>query len=411
MARRAGIVVLVSVLWLGGTARAVEGYVGKAGMDEVLNVLRASFRRFGVPAAELNMKAAEAFTSIINAWSRHHVTVLNDVAAPATGQMLDADARELIYRKAIDNSPKFRAYVIRRIGQLTNFVLRHPNALQLFEQLLTHARVWRQIVVKAAGRVLAPAVRRLVARFLIEETGSISLGVLLRGVGLLLTLDLVRITATESYKVGHEFSVARLKERDLKARVASEAKFTRLAQEITKSLRARRTRLLPGVTPERAIGLLERNLQARQAPFADIFEARDCPDLSGAWTGQLSITKIEGRSNLREGQRRKITGRQFVIEQDHNKVTLQISGQQAVGAFDAPEYLKGTGDRPGTKALTVREHVFLYAKPPGNVESVELWYFTGAVSPAHAGELLVSIKQKSSRGAVIHTSGTLRKKP
>lgn len=219
---------------------------------------------------------------------------------------------------------------------------------------------------------------------------------------------LVAVTGLTSLGAGYSAGKVVVEQQHLDAAVKESAAFFDALGHLETGMAAGRLKLLKGMTYERAINRILDNLDAGLPPFANVLELKPAPDISGAWTGDLRVKEVSGSSAVKVGQMRRLRGKSFTIEQDHNEVLLVFHGQRVRGYFlpQLEERLASTGG--GKRELMIVDQAVLDEPLDGaRIAEVRLKFHSGKGAGKLAGALVVEIIQTTPGGASITSGGML----
>ncbi len=127
-------------------------------------------------------------------------------------------------------------------------------------------------------------------------------------------------------------------------------------------------------------------------------EAARCPDIAGAWVGELYVKEVSGSTNIRTGQKRRAS---FAITQDQCNLVLKFGNNEISGDFKP-----GETAAPDVGERLQRAEALLSKSPTGALTKAELVIY-GSDSGALKGKMEVTIEQRSANGALIVSGGRL----
>jgi hypothetical protein len=132
-----------------------------------------------------------------------------------------------------------------------------------------------------------------------------------------------------------------------------------------------------------------------------------CPNVAGAWEGELVVKEVNGSTNIQVGQSRFVRGNSFVITQDDCTAVLKFNNNEITGYFKPGETIPSQiGGR--TERMEI-DTVVLTENPTGPLTRAELTIY-GLGAGSLKGKLKVEIEQRSPNGAVIVSGGMLERK-
>ena len=230
-------------------------------------------------------------------------------------------------------------------------------------------------------------------------------------VGMALAVVIGKITYTAASIKG-ERVVAR---QHLEARANDDAAFMHTVGLLFEGLASGRITLLPGLTESQAIQKIQENFEVGRPPFVNVLHLRACPNIAGAWYGELVVRDVRGSTNVRVGESTKVFGSAFTISQP--------SGAQAAGACDVTLYVLGESVRGSlARSITVPRQIgtqvqreeqdtfILDQQPSSSMTRAELTAY-GLGAQSLQGNLTVSIEQRRRDGSVVTLGGILTRTP
>lgn len=228
----------------------------------------------------------------------------------------------------------------------------------------------------------------------------------------LLAVVATAVTAQVSYRVGEHIGQRLARERDetavLERRADDAERYATTLQLILERVRSSQVRPIRNLTLTQMVNQVQINLGLGNPPFQGVFEPRPCPDVSGAWEGELTIRHLSRPvPNLEEGRSRPVRGPAFTLVQEPNScdVTLQFNTSTVAG------YFEGYEQRQTQRGSQEIHYILLASNPQGNVTNVHIEYYgreteSPLPSSPFAGQINVVMEQQYN-GATIESAGIL----